>query len=878
MRVSQHVLCVCVLALVVLSTVSTDSPGLGAEENPRAVQSAPRAPSLSTVYPAAPHGLVHLKGPEPRLSTPSAAPAAGSDWDTFRYNVQRTAANPVESTLAPGNITGMVRLWSYSTGGVIEGSPTVVGDRVFVGSWDGYEYALNASNGALVWKTFLGTTSGTCTSYGPAVGITSSPAVLNGTLFVGGGDSYWYALNAANGSVLGRVFVGQTGSTGGYYNWASPLIVGGAAYIGLASECDNPLVQGGLLMVNISDPSTLGSASILHRFNSVPSGYTGGSIWGTPSYDPSTNTVFVATGNYGSYTGSYTQAIIALNASDLAVRSAWQILNTPNGDSDFSSGPLVFNDSHGNHLVVAANKDGFDYAVNASNVHAGPVWSQPVANPRCGFPPAAFDGERLYLTGMCTTVGSVTYAGSVRAVLPDNRTAWVHYTPGFVIGGASYADGLVLDAALNESSSASGFRVNSTVEILNASTGDLLRSLSFPGEAVNSTLTVADGRVYIGLANESSSRDGRLVAYGIPLSVAVATSGGGTNDSGVVQFSANITGGSPGETFAWAFGDGTSGVGARVSHTYFARGNYTVHLAVVDALGDQANWTGTVSVWSAPSLTVLLAATPLSGLSPLTVTATASVSGGVAPYRYAWRFGDGQAANASSSVDHAYLAPGSYALSVMVTDANGANGSATAKIVVAPPLTVAASVVPLTGPVPFTANFSSTVSGGFPPFTGTWQFGDGAAGVPGLGSTHTYVSVGTFTVVFSVRDSQGDTASDSLLVTTSPRRSRPTSRTRPSSRVASRTGKRRSSTRACREGRRRSLTYGTSETGSPPREVHRSSTSTPRFRRTRSRSRSPTRSARWCRPGPLWVGRLRLVGPRPKTGPRRGSPRSYRSS
>ncbi len=207
MRVSQHVLSVCVLALVVLSTVSSHAPGLGAEENPHAAQISPRAPSLSVESPAAPHGLVQLESTGPRLSTPSEAAAPGSDWDTFRYSVQRTAANPVESTLAPGNITDMVRLWSYSTGGVIEGSPTVVGDRVFVGSWDGYEYALNASNGALVWKTFLGTTSGTCTSYGPAVGITSSPTVLNGTLFVGGGDSYWYALNAANGSVLGRVFV-----------------------------------------------------------------------------------------------------------------------------------------------------------------------------------------------------------------------------------------------------------------------------------------------------------------------------------------------------------------------------------------------------------------------------------------------------------------------------------------------------------------------------------------------------------------------------------------------------------------------------------------------------------------------------------------------
>ncbi|MHC4170679.1 MAG: outer membrane protein assembly factor BamB family protein, partial [Planctomycetota bacterium] len=47
--------------------------------------------------------------------------------------------------------TGRQR-WSFFTGGPIRLAPTVSGNRVFVGSDDGFVYCLNASDGELVWK------------------------------------------------------------------------------------------------------------------------------------------------------------------------------------------------------------------------------------------------------------------------------------------------------------------------------------------------------------------------------------------------------------------------------------------------------------------------------------------------------------------------------------------------------------------------------------------------------------------------------------------------------------------------------------------------------------------------------------------------------
>ena len=67
------------------------------------------------------------------------APSA-SDWPTCLHDPSRTAAS-ADATLSPTNAAGLTRAWSYSTGGVVAASSAIVGRTVYVGSWDGYEYA-----------------------------------------------------------------------------------------------------------------------------------------------------------------------------------------------------------------------------------------------------------------------------------------------------------------------------------------------------------------------------------------------------------------------------------------------------------------------------------------------------------------------------------------------------------------------------------------------------------------------------------------------------------------------------------------------------------------------------------------------------------------
>ncbi len=55
------------------------------------------------------------------------------------------------------------------------------------------------------------------------------------------------------------------------------------------------------------------------------------------------------------------------------------------------------------------------------------------------------------------------------------------------------------------------------------------------------------------------------------------------------------------QTFSWEFGDGKSGFGEKISHTYSVAGEYTVNLTVIDSFGSSSKDTTVVTIQEEPS-------------------------------------------------------------------------------------------------------------------------------------------------------------------------------------------------------------------------------------------------------------------------------------
>ena len=104
-------------------------------------------------------------------------------------------------------------LWRHKTGDVVWSSPAVVNGVVYIGSDDHYIYAFNASNGSLLWR------------YKTGAFIISSPVVVKGVVYIGSDDDYVYALNASTGTLLWHY---QTGNR----VLSSPAVVKGVVYAG----------------------------------------------------------------------------------------------------------------------------------------------------------------------------------------------------------------------------------------------------------------------------------------------------------------------------------------------------------------------------------------------------------------------------------------------------------------------------------------------------------------------------------------------------------------------------------------------------------------------------------------------------------------------
>lgn len=94
--------------------------------------------------------------------------------------------------------------------------------------------------------------------------------------------------------------------------------------------------------------------------------------------------------------------------------------------------------------------------------------------------------------------------------------------------------------------------------------------------------------------------------------------------------------------------------------------------------GGPSNWNAVAASFNLlPS--VSMTASTSSGVTPLAVTFTSSVSGGTGSYSYAWTFGNGQTSQ-SASPSTTYTSSGTYLVQLTVTDSSGAQASASLSI------------------------------------------------------------------------------------------------------------------------------------------------------------------------------------------------------
>jgi len=207
----------------------------------------------------------------------------------------------------------------------------------------------------------------------------------------------------------------------------------------------------------------------------------------------------------------------------------------------------------------------------------------------------------------------------------------------------------------------------------------------------------------------------------------------------------------------WDFGGSYTGTGVTTTHLFNSAGSYNVILTVKDDEGATATVSKTIVVSSLPTVTLDVTSADL--LVGQSKTFVATITGGAGTLTYKWETDLSLLSSTSSACSYVPILSdlGTRILKVTVKDANNKEAYTTATINVANQLSLSVNPSSLsqettvTGSIPF----SSSISGGFAPYTYSWKVN---TVVKGTGTVFVFYGsnfgAGIFSLQLEVKDSK----------------------------------------------------------------------------------------------------------------------------
>nr|GEX58004.1 hypothetical protein [Tanacetum cinerariifolium] len=440
----------------------------------------------------------------PLLHLASANPA---DWTNHGGDLYNRRCAYGETKISPTTVANLKLKWKFVAGKDISATPAIYDDTIYFPSWNGNIYALNASNGSVIWQQNIGQLTG-LNATGRILNVNSTvsrstPTIADDLLIIGiYGPAYVMGIKRRNGELtwskqLDTHYASLITMSGTYYK--------SAFYVGTSSSEETVSFEacctfrGSFFKLNAKNGSILWQTYMLPDNNNSTGEYAGAGIWGSsPAIDIQRNAVYIATGNMYSAPSriiecqeaqnnqttpteedkciepeNHSNSVLALDLDSGNIKWYKQLggydlwffacndLSTsgcppgPNPDADFAEAPMILTINvrgKKNDIVAAVQKSGIAWALDRDD--GSLVWSTEAGPGGAGGGAAwgsATDGKTVY-TNIANSKGTngVLFAGSTNGTGPiyamsaaTGQILWSYNTGATVYGGMSISNGCV---------------------------------------------------------------------------------------------------------------------------------------------------------------------------------------------------------------------------------------------------------------------------------------------------------------------------------------------------------------------------------------------------------------------------------------------------
>ncbi|XP_071688744.1 uncharacterized protein [Rutidosis leptorrhynchoides] len=406
--------------------------------------------------------------------------------------------------------------WKFVAGLDITATPAIYDNTIYFPCWNGNIYALNASNGSVIWVKNLGKLTGlNPTGLVQGVNYTVSratPTVADDLLIIGiYGPGYVIGIKRCNGDL---VWSTQLDTHYACVVTMSGTYFGSAFYVGTSSLEELVSIQkccsfrGSFLKLNARNGKILWQTYMLPDNHGSIDEYAGAGVWGSsPSIDIIRNAIYIGTGNMYHAPLNVTQCQEAQNNQTTPTEKDKCVV------PDNHSNSILSLDLFSGHIKWYKQLGGYDVWFLACN-NVTTLGCQPGPNPDADFGEAPMI-LTIFVRGMMRDIVVAVQKSGIAWALDRNHGSIVWSTeagPGGVAGGGTW--GSATDGKTVYTNIANSLKRNFTLKPSNnttksggwvsidATTGNVLWSTENPSKATaTGPVSLANNVLFAGSTN-----------------------------------------------------------------------------------------------------------------------------------------------------------------------------------------------------------------------------------------------------------------------------------------------------------------------------------------------------------------------------------------